>query len=190
MENLKSSTLIRTLAKSSTSELSVFEGRWKSRNSSSSSFEFPENLFDFATSSTFLRLGHFFNSKTREKRLLHHPKKMRLHPFYKRQSSLPRHSSKNQKKFNLTAKHGVFGIKWNLCHQGMRWARALYPGESRFLATANQRWSYNLRRIRAHCNFRGFFFQGALHDNGLTNLSNPWQNKQSFQSLFDWHEIL
>ena len=149
--------LLPLLAKSSMSELSTFEGRSKPRISSSSSFEFPENLFDLASLSIFLMLGHFFNSKTR---------KNLLHPFYKRQSLLPKLLKEIRKKINIAAKHSVFGIKWKLCHWGMRWARALYPGESRFLATANQRWPYNLGSsghialsegfvFRAHCTTMG-----------------------------------
>ena len=71
---------------------------------------------------------------------------------------------KNQKNMNITSKHGVFGIKWKLRHRGMRWAHAVYPGESRFPARANQRWSYIHGCIALS---EGFFFQGALHDNGL-----------------------
>ena len=91
--------LLPLLAKSLMSELSTFEGRSKPRISSSSSFEFPENLFDLASLSIFLMLGHFFNSKTR---------KNLLHPFYKRQVCFQNTLERNQKKNQYSCKTQCF----------------------------------------------------------------------------------
>ena len=106
----------------------------------------------------------------------------------RRQSSLPKYSRrKNQKKINIAAKHSVFGIKWKLCHWGMHWARALYPGESRFRAKPIKD-GHIILGVSGHIALsEGFFCQGALHDNGLKFFPRFYRPRDYSWNLLDLH---
>ena len=153
---------------------SVIYLRLKPRNSAS--FEFPENLVDLVSSLIFLTLGHFHNSKT-----------------HKNLFNIPRNeppSILQMAKFTSKALQKKIWKNSSFCETRHIWyqmktlssrnvsSTCFIPWGVSFPSYSQSKTAIKYRVHRAVLHFQEFFFfQGALHDNGLKGFYAMWEKK-------------